>query len=46
MASLMDSLLDVLKEEEKEYHVLIDLAWEKKDVLIRADIDRLSKITE
>lgn len=46
MASLMDSLLEVLKEEEKEYHVLIDLAWEKKDVLIRADIDRLSKITE
>ncbi len=46
MASLMDNLLNVLKEEEDKYHVLIDLAWEKKDVLIRADIDRLSKITE
>ncbi len=46
MASLMDNLLNVLKEEEDKYHVLIDLAWEKKDVLIRADVDRLSKITE
>ena len=46
MASLMDDLLRVLSEEEEKYKQLIKLSWEKKDVLIKADIDRLSKITE
>ena len=46
MASLMDNLLDVLNEEESQYRELIDLSNEKKDVLIRADIERLQQITE
>ena len=46
MASLMDNLLEVLREEEKTYRGLIELSREKKDVLIRADIDRLTEITE
>ena len=46
MASLMDNLLDVLNEEESQYRELINLSNEKKDVLIRADIERLQQITE
>lgn len=46
MASLMDNLLDVLNEEESQYRVLIDLSKEKKDVLIKADIERLQQITQ
>ena len=46
MASLMDNLLDVLNEEESQYRELINLSNEKKDVLIRADVERLQQITE
>lgn len=46
MASLLDTLLDVLNEEESQYRKLIVLADEKRDVLIHADIDRLQQITE
>ena len=46
MASLMDNLLDVLNEEESQYRELINLSNEKKDVLIKADIERLQQITE
>mgnify|MGYP002625813311 CR=1 FL=1 len=46
MASLMDNLLDVLSEEEKQYRVLINLSEEKRDVLIHANIERLQQITE
>ena len=46
MASLMDNLLEVLEEEDGKYRQLVELSQEKKDVLIRADIDRLNQITE
>ncbi len=42
----MDNLIDVLNEEESQYRDLITLSEEKKDVLIRADIERLQQITE
>ncbi|MBQ6441204.1 MAG: flagellar protein FlgN [Lachnospiraceae bacterium] len=42
----MDNLLDVLNEEESQYRELINLSNEKKDVLIKADIERLQQITE
>lgn len=45
MASLMEELLDVLGEEEKQYEELIELADVKKDAVIKADIEELGRIT-
>lgn len=45
MASLMEELLGVLTEEEKQYQELIKLGEEKRDAVIVADIKRLEKIT-
>ena len=38
MASLMEDLLEVLGKEEAEYQVLVELANEKKDAVIKGDI--------
>lgn len=46
MASLMDDFRNVLQEEEKQYRELVTLSYEKKDVIIQAQIDRLNEITE
>ena len=45
MASLMEDLLDVLEKEEKQYQELIELGLEKKQAVIKADIQTLEQIT-
>lgn len=45
MASLMEELLDVLGEEEAQYEALIELSGEKRDAVIKADIEKLGEIT-
>ncbi len=46
MASLIDELIDVLDQEEKEYQDLILLSREKTPVIVKGDLDKLQKITE
>ena len=45
MASLMEELLEVLGEEEKQYKALIELGGVKRDAIIKADIQELGKVT-
>lgn len=45
MASLMEELLEVLGEEEKQYQELIELADVKSQAIIKADIDKLGEVT-
>lgn len=45
MASLMEELLDVLGEEEKQYQALIELSDVKKEAVIKANIKDLEEIT-
>lgn len=45
MASLMEELLDVLGEEEAQYEALIELSGDKRDAVIKADIEKLGEIT-
>lgn len=46
MASLMEELLEVLGEEEKQYEALIGIGGEKRDAVVKSDIEALGKITE
>lgn len=46
MASLMDDLLGILESEEKQYRKLIHLSEQKRQVVIKANIAELEKITE
>lgn len=45
MASLMDSLVEVLEEENVQYGKLVELSKEKKQAIIKADVDALERIT-
>lgn len=45
MASLMEELLDVLGEEEKQYQALIELSDVKKEAVIKSDIVGLEEVT-
>ena len=45
MASLMQELLEVLEEEEKQYQKLIELNEVKRDSVIKANIEELGKVT-
>ncbi|MDY4112768.1 MAG: flagellar export chaperone FlgN [Roseburia sp.] len=45
MASLMQELLEVLEQEEKQYEKLIELNDIKRDSVIKANIDELGKVT-
>ena len=45
MASLVDEIIGVLIEEEKMYSALLDCAERKTQILIRADIPALEKLT-
>ena len=45
MASLMEELLQVLKEEEQQYGTLIDLNDVKREAIIKADIGTLEEVT-
>ncbi len=46
VASLIEELISVLSEENKEYSDLVILSHEKTKVIVNNDIDYLSKITE
>lgn len=45
MASLMEELLGVMGEEETQYQTLIEIGAEKKEAVIKADLDKLNEIT-
>ena len=45
MASLMEELLQVLKDEEQQYEALIDLNDVKRGAVIKADIGALEEVT-
>lgn len=45
MASLMEELLGVMGEEETQYQMLIEIGAEKKEAVIKADLDKLNEIT-
>lgn len=45
MASLMEELLDVLGEEEKQYQALIELGDVKRQAVIKSNIQELEEIT-
>lgn len=46
MASLMDNLVEVLEEENTQYEKLVELSKDKKQAIIKADIQTLEHITE
>lgn len=46
MASLMEELLDVLHEEDKEYKKLIELSGKKTQALISANVTEIQEIAE
>ena len=46
MASLIDTLTEVLNGEDKEYQRLLDLSKSKTDVIVRGDLNALSVITD
>ncbi|MCR5249155.1 MAG: flagellar protein FlgN [Lachnospiraceae bacterium] len=46
MASLMESIIEVLEKENAEYGKLIALSEEKTPVIIRGDLEKLNAITE
>ncbi len=46
MASLMDSIIEVLEKEESEYTRLIALSEQKTPVIIRGELEELNRITE
>ena len=46
MASLIDTLTDVLNGEDTEYQKLLSLARVKTDVIVRGDLNALSVITD
>ena len=45
MASLMEELIDVLEKEETQYQGLIELGGQKREAIIKADIQTLEQIT-
>lgn len=45
MASLMEELLEVLGQEEKQYRDLIGLAEVKRDAVVKADVGALGEVT-
>lgn len=46
MASLIDELINVLEQENKEYETLVLLSKEKTPVIVKGDLDKLQRITE
>lgn len=46
MASLMDNLVEVLEEENRQYRVLIDLGNEKRQAIISGNIPTLESLTD
>ena len=46
MASLIESLISVLEQENSEYEILLELSRKKTPVIVRGDIPRLQEITD
>ena len=46
MASLVETLIDVLDQEDISYQKLIALSSQKTPVIVRADLDELQRITD
>lgn len=46
MASLIDTLVEVLNGEDKEYQLLLDLSKGKTDVIVKGDLNALAVITD
>lgn len=46
MASLIDTLVEILNSEDEEYQKLLDLSRGKTDVIVRGDLNALSLITD
>lgn len=46
MASLIDNLIQTLNSENDEYQKLLKLSHGKTDVIVRADLDNLTRITD
>lgn len=46
MASLIDELINVLEQENKEYETLVLLSKEKTPVIVKGDLEKLQRITE
>lgn len=46
MASLMENLLDILEQENKEYEALLELSMKKTRVIVMNDVAQLTAITE
>lgn len=46
MASLIDELIEVLKEEDRIYRILEEYSEQKRKILIKADVPALEKLTE
>ncbi len=46
MASLVENLINVLQQEEKEYEKLLNVSIQKPPVIVRADLEALQKITD
>ena len=46
MASLMETLIDVLDKESAEYEKLLELTMKKTPVIVSENLDELAKITD
>jgi len=46
VASLIDNLIETLNSENDEYQKLLKLSHGKTDVIVRADLDNLTRITD
>lgn len=46
MASLIDTLAEILNKEDEEYQKLLDLSKGKTDVIVKGDLNALSVITD
>jgi len=46
MASLVDTLIDVLNREDTEYRQIIELSSRKTQAIVRGDIEELERVTD
>jgi len=46
VASLMETLIDILNKESSEYETLLELSMKKTSVIVAGDLDNLQKITD
>lgn len=46
MASLIDTLTEVLNNENSEYQKLLELSNKKSEIIVKADLDALTQLTD